>query len=78
MDLLKRFQIEMAIKEDRKMLPEFKEMAKLLSEKMKAYYDGLIAAGFTEEQALAIVRDHGIDAGRVSWIDNSGGEHDGD
>lgn len=76
MDIFKKFQVEMAVKAERNMLPEFKEITKLLSEKMKIYYDELIAAGFTEDQAMEIVRDHGVDVGRISWMDN-GGEYDG-
>lgn len=76
MDLFKKLQVEMAIKAERSMLPELIELAKLVSEKMKIYYDGLIAAGFTREQAMEIVREHGVDIGRTSWMDNNGGECD--
>ena len=76
MDLLKKLQLEMAIKEGRNMLPEFIQLASLVSEKMKIYYDGLIEAGFTEEQATEIICEHGIDAGRISWINTNGGEEE--
>lgn len=69
MDILKKMQIEMAVKEDRGMLPEFIQVTKLYSEKMKIYYDELITAGFSKKQAFEMVKDHGIDIGRQSWVD---------
>lgn len=67
-DLFAKLEIELAIKHERSMLAEFKEMTKLIAEKQKIYFDELVIAGFDEDQALAIVRDHGIDVGKTSWI----------
>lgn len=43
---------------------------------MFIYYTQLVKAGFTEEQAFQIVMDHGMDVGRMSWMDKTGGEED--
>lgn len=37
----------------------------------KSYFDELVKEGFTEEQALEIIKVHGIDIGRVSHMKNS-------
>lgn len=78
MDLLKKLMLEMAIKEERKLLPEFKEFAKLKAEQMAIYHNSLINAGFNSNQALSIVKEHGVDVGRISWIIETGGDRDGD
>ncbi len=75
--LMNKLQIELAIRQQRRMLPEFTELCKLVSEQMFIYYTQLKQAGFTDNQAIQIIIDHGIDAGRLSWIDNGGGEENG-
>lgn len=66
--LLKRLGMEMAVKESMQMLPEFQQITELAAAQMIMYYRSLMDAGFTESQAMEIVKDHGIDAGRMSWI----------
>lgn len=75
--LLSRLQLEMATKEQRKMLPEYAELCSLVADQMFIYYTKLKKSGFTEGQALQIIIDHGIDAGRISWMGNDGGEDNG-
>lgn len=72
MDILGKFQLEMAIKQQSDMLPEFMQLCKLTATQMKMYYDSLIEAGFTEEQAMDLLAFHGIDAGRISHMGNRG------
>ncbi len=74
--LLKKLQLEMAIKEFKKMIPEHTELCSVVGESMFIYYTQLVKAGFTEEQAFQIVMDHGMDVGRMSWMDKTGGEED--
>lgn len=74
--LLSRLQLEMAIKQQRKMLPEYAELCSLVADQMFIYYTKLKKSGFTDGQALQIISDHGVDAGRISWMDNNGGEDD--
>ncbi len=74
MNLLDKYKLELAIKEIRLILPEFKETCKLVSEQMKMYYDALIDVGFTEEQAMDLLAFHGIDIGKISnWNSGSTG-----
>lgn len=40
----------------------------------KAYFDELVKEGFTEEQALEIIKAHGMDIGRSSKTGKSGSE----
>ncbi len=68
MNLLDKLKIEMAIKEQMALLPEFGQLCELAATEMKMYYDALINVGFTEEQAMDLLAFHGIDAGRVSEI----------
>jgi rRNA processing protein Krr1/Pno1 len=58
-----QLQIEMTIDYVKKMVPFCQEHAKAVSQIMKAYYDELLAAGFTKEEALQIVIHHGIHIG---------------
>jgi len=75
--LMNKLQMELAIKQQRKMLPEFTELCKLVSEQMFIYYTQLKQSGFTDNQAIQIIIEHGVDAGRLSWVDNGGGENSG-
>ncbi|NNV04633.1 hypothetical protein [Brevibacillus sp. MCWH] len=58
-----QLELEMAIDQTKKMLPIYREHAKAVSQVLKSYYDELIAAGFTEAQALEIVKSHGVYTG---------------
>jgi hypothetical protein len=58
-----QLQLEMAIDHIKKMVPFCQEHAKAVAKIMKAYYDELVAAGFTNQEALQIVIHHGINIG---------------
>lgn len=76
MDLFKKLQLEMAVKQQRDMLPEFLQLCQVTATQMKMYYDSLRKAGFTEAQAMDLLSYHGIDVGRMSHIDKGGYEND--
>jgi len=77
MNLLNKLQLEMAVKEQREMLPEWNELCKVMSEQMRMYYDALVETGFTEEQAMLLVTQHGINVGRlfdINFRNNESGQ----
>lgn len=76
MDLFKKLQLEMAIKEQRNILPEFLQLCQVTATQMKMYYDSLRQAGFTNEQAIDLLSYHGVDVGRMSHMDKGGCEND--
>jgi hypothetical protein len=63
MNAHEQLQFEMAIDQMKKMLPFYKEHTKVVAQVLKSYYDELVAAGFTDAQALEIVVHHGINIG---------------
>lgn len=65
MDIFKNLQIEMAIKELKANLPSMIEFGKLAAKQHKAYYDSLVKEGFTENQAIEIVKKHGLTYGGI-------------
>ena len=65
MDILGKFQMEMAAKELKNMMPEYEMITNVIAEQMSIYFNALIKAGFTEEQALELVKEHGISVGRI-------------
>ncbi|AOY77216.1 hypothetical protein [Clostridium formicaceticum] len=76
MDLFKKLQLEMAIKEQRSILPEFLQLCQVTATQMKMYYDSLRQAGFTNEQAMDLLSYHGVDVGRMSHMDKGGNQND--
>lgn len=76
MDLFRKLQLEMAIKEQRNILPEFLQLCQVTATQMKMYYDSLRQAGFTNEQAMDLLSYHGVDVGRMSHMDKGGCEND--
>ena len=65
MDLLGKFQMEMAAKELKNMMPEYEMITNVIAEQMRLYLDALIKAGFTEEQAFELVKEHGANVGKL-------------
>ncbi len=65
MDILDKFQMEMAAKELKNMMPEYEMITNVIAEQMNIYFNALIKAGFTEEQAFELVKEHGISVGRI-------------
>lgn len=72
MNLLNKLELEMAIREQRSILPEYKELCKLMSEQMKMYFDSLIEVGFTVEQAMTLITSHGINVGKLFNLNQNG------
>ena len=65
MDLLGKFQMEMAAKELKNMMPEYEMMVNVIAKQMRLYFNALIKAGFTEEQAFELVKEHGANVGKL-------------
>ena len=65
MDLFGKFQMEMAAKELKNMMPEYEMITNVIAVQMNIYFNALIKAGFTEEQAFELVKEHGISVGRI-------------
>jgi len=65
MDILNKLQMEMAAKELKNMMPEYEMMVNVIAEQMRVYLNALIKAGFTEEQAFELVKEHGANIGKV-------------
>ena len=65
MDILSKLQMEIAAKELKNMLPEYEMITNVIAEQMSIYFNALIKAGFTEEQAFELVKEHGVNVGKV-------------
>ena len=55
----------MAAKEFKNMMPEYEMITDVVAEQMRIYLNALIKAGFTEEQAFELVKEHGISVGKL-------------
>ena len=65
MDILNKFQMEMAAKELKNMMPEYEIIINVITEQMKLYFNALIRAGFTKKQAFELVKEHGANVGKL-------------
>ncbi len=65
MDILNKFQMEIAAKELKSIMPEYEMIIDVIAEQMRLYLDALIKAGFTDEQAFELVKEHGANVGKV-------------
>lgn len=65
MDIMNKLQMEMAVEELKNMLPEYIMGAEVIAKQMKAYEEALIKAGFSNEQAFEIVKEHGANVGKM-------------
>lgn len=65
---LENIQQKEAINELKMSLPSIIESISLSVKIQKAYFEELVNSGFTEEQALGIVKAHGVDIGRASQM----------
>jgi len=66
MDIFGKFQMEMAAKELRNMMPEYEMVSEVIAAQMQMYFKALVNAGFTEEQAFEIVKEHGANVGKLT------------
>ena len=65
MNILDKFQMEMAAKELKSMMPEYEMLVNVIATQMRIYRNALIKAGFTEKQAFELVKEHGANVGKV-------------
>ena len=65
MNIFDKFQIEIAAKELKNIMPEYEMMTNVITEQMMIYFNALIKAGFTEKQAFELVKEHGANVGKV-------------
>lgn len=65
MDIFSKFQMEMTVKELKNMMPEYEMFVNVIAEQMMVYFDALIKAGFAEEQAFELVKEHGANIGKL-------------
>jgi hypothetical protein len=65
MDILSKLQMEMAAKELKIMMPEYEMLVNVTAKQMRLYFNALIKAGFTEEQAFELVKEHGANVGKL-------------
>jgi hypothetical protein len=65
MDILGKFQMEMAAKELKNMMPEYEMVSEVIAAQMQMYFKALVKAGFTEEQAFELVKEHGANVGKL-------------
>ena len=65
MGIFNKFQMEMAAKELKNMMPEYEMLVNVIAEQMMVYFNALIKAGFTEELAFELVKEHGANIGKL-------------
>lgn len=58
MDIFSKFQMEMIAK-------EYEMLVNVIAEQMMVYFNALIKAGFDEEQAFELVKEHGANIGKL-------------
>ena len=68
---LTRTLMKIKIENEKKLLPEFEEMAKLVAKKQRIYYKSLINEGFEDRQAIELVEESGIHA-NLSYFSDDG------
>ena len=62
MDIFEKLQMEMGLKN---IMPEYEMVSEIIATQMYAYFKALVNAGFTEEQALELVKEHGANIGKL-------------
>lgn len=65
MDIFDRLQMEMATNELKNMMPEYEMFTEVIAVQLQMYLKALVKAGFTEEQAFELVKEHGANIGKV-------------
>lgn len=67
---LNEIEIEQTLKDFTEQLPGYLKYCSMIAKQEKAYYDALVKEGFTAEQALYLVGQHGIYVGRTDLNQN--------
>lgn len=65
MDLFSKLQMELAAKELKDTMPEYEMVSEVTAAQMQIYFKALVKAGFTEEQAFELVKEHGANVGKL-------------
>lgn len=65
MDLFSKLQMELAAKELKDTMPEYEMVSEVIAAQMQIYFKALVKAGFTEEQAFELVKEHGANVGKL-------------
>jgi len=65
MDIFGKLQMEMAAEELKNMMPEYEKIADVIAVQMQTYLKALVNAGFTEEQAFELIKEHGANIGKL-------------
>ncbi len=55
----------MIAKELKNMMPEYEMLVNVIAEQMMVYFNALIKAGFDEEQVFELVKEHGVNIGKL-------------
>lgn len=64
MDPFKKAEFDKYLKDTKNTEPQFIEICNIAARQLKHYYDALIDMGFTAEQALEIIKEHGCHPGK--------------
>ena len=65
MDIFGKLQMEIMAKELKNMMPEYEMIVNVIAKQMRLYFNALIKAGFTKEQAFELVKEHGANVGKL-------------
>lgn len=65
MSIFDKLQMEVTAKELKNMLPEYEMITEVVAVQMQVYFKALMKAGFTEEQAFELVKEHGANVGKL-------------
>ena len=65
MDILSKLQMEMTAKEHKSMMQEYEKVVNVIHEANEVTLSMLIKAGFDEEQAFELVKEHGVNIGKL-------------
>lgn len=65
MDIFDKLQMEIAAKELENIMPEYEMVSEVIAAQMQIYFKALVKAGFTEEQAFELVKEHGANIGKL-------------
>lgn len=65
MDIFDKLLMEIATKELEDVMSEYEMVTEVIAAQMQMYFKALVKAGFTEEQAFELVKEHGANVGKL-------------